>query len=102
VTPYPVPSSTSLYTSIIDSKSGMPHDTKADPTGATWLRCQRAAPGRTTSRSGSRPELRGSRAVPKEAGTAAPSYPTVTSRITTGIVPSLAQISGDITSASTA
>ena len=30
-----------FFTGIIDEKAVTPHETKADPTGATWLRSQR-------------------------------------------------------------
>jgi peptide/nickel transport system substrate-binding protein len=82
------------YTSIIDSKAVKPHETKADPTGATWLRANAAGSGPyyiSHRQIGTSVELK---AVPGS-WNPAPSYPTVDIRITSGSVPSLLK-SGDI------
>ncbi len=82
------------YTSIIDSKAVTPHETKADPDGATWLRANAAGTGPyyiAQRQVGQSFELK---AVPSS-WNPAPSYPDVSIRITTGSVPSLLK-SGDI------
>jgi peptide/nickel transport system substrate-binding protein len=82
------------YTSIIDSKAVKPHETKADPNGAVWLRANAAGTGPyyiSQRLVGQSFELK---AIP-DSWAPAPSYPTVDIRITTGSVPSLLK-NGDI------
>jgi peptide/nickel transport system substrate-binding protein len=82
------------YTSIIDENLVKPHETAADPTGATWLRSNAAGTGPYYIAKRDVGTDFTLQAVP-DSWAPQPSYKTVNIRITTGSVSSLLE-SGDI------